>query len=232
MALITKSKQQTSEEVAAISEKIKGSKIKFTDLLIPIIVFIVLIFLSVFVFVPMINSALDYQKGIKESNKRIDQMVELNQKLNTLDDTQLSEDVILAKSIIPKVLKVSDFIFYIDTLAREKSLEIREFSAGDMGGKVAQDVSGAGVSGPISYQGEYTNVVSFLDEIQDISPYIIRLQNVEVAALSTGMWSISLNISGYYMADRTGTLDIYKPFKAYTEYDTVLEVFREKSENL
>lgn len=231
MALASRTNQKTTKEIAAISEKIRESRLKFSDLAIPLIVGVILLFLSIFVFIPMIKSALEYQSEIKETNTKIDQMTELNQKLNSIDDTQLSEDVILSKSIIPKILKVSDFIYYIDTLAREKGLLIRELSAGDMGGTVS-DSSGAGVSGPISYQGEYSSVVSFLDEVQSVSPYIIRIQNVEVAALTTGMWSISLNVSGYYMSDSNGEVSIYRPFKSYTEYSDVLEIFKEKSENL
>jgi hypothetical protein len=232
MALASRTNQKTTKELAAISEKINASRLKFSDLAIPIIVGVILLFLSIFVFIPMINSALEYQREIKETDTKIDQMTKVFQQINALDDTQLSEDVILAKSIIPKILKVSDFIYYVDTLAREKGLQIRELSAGDMGGKVAQDSSGAGVSGPISYQGDYTSVVAFLEEVQNVSPYIIRIQNVEVAALATGMWSISLNVSGYYMADKVGEINIYKPFKPYTEYQDILDIFKEKAKNL
>jgi len=233
MALAKNSSIKTSKEIAAISEKIRDSKLKFSDLIIPIIVFTILGFLTVFVFVPMINSALEAQREIKETDRKIDELEKLESTLDSLDENKLSDDVILSKSVIPKILKVSDFIYYVDTLAKEKSLFVRELSAGDMGGAAKDmDSSGAGVSGPISYLGDYENVVSFLEQVQSISPYIIRIQNVEIAALDTGQWTISLSVSGYYMAENTDNVDIYKPFKVYTDYQGTLDIFEEKAKNL
>lgn len=181
----------------------------------------------------MINSALEYQNEIKDVDRKIKQLNELDSKLLLLDENQLNDSVILAKSVIPKILKVSDFIYYVDTLARSKGLVIRELSAGDMvGATLPSENSGAGVSGPISYMGDYENVISFLEEVQSVSPYIVRIQNVEVTHQSTGKWSISLVVSGYYMADKVGNVDIYKPFKAYTDYQNILDIFKEKAKNL
>jgi len=233
MALTTKTNAKTTKEIAAINERIKESKLKLSDMIVPIAVVVVLIVLSVFVFVPMINAAFDYQTEIKETEKKIDQLNSLEQNLNAMDENQLSDDVILAKGVIPKILKVSDFVYYVDTLAKEKGLLIRELSAVDTGKTSSQnDSSGAGVSGPISYLGDYNSVVAFLDEVQDISPYIIRIENVEISSLSSGQWAISLNVSGYYMADKTGAVDIYRPFKPYTDYQDILDIFKEKSKNL
>lgn len=233
MSRLATNTQKTSKEIAAISERMKRTRLNFSDLVIPISVSFILLLLSIFVFIPMVNAALDYQEEIKETDQKIEQLKELERKLSLLDENQLSEDIILAKSVIPKVLKVSDFIYYVDTLAKEKGLIIRELSAGDMGGRISpSENSGAGVSGPISYQGEYINVVSFLDEVQSVSPYIIRIQNVEIAQSMTGQWSISLIVSGYYMVDRTGNVNIYKPFKAYTDYRDILDIFEEKAKNL
>jgi Tfp pilus assembly protein PilO len=186
MALSSSTDLKTSKEVTAISEKIKSTKISFTDLVIPISVVVVLLILAIFVFIPMINSALEYQNEIKDVDRKIEQLTELDGKLLLLDENQLNDSVILAKSVIPKVLKVSDFIYYVDTLARSKGLVIRELSAGDMAGAtLPSENSGAGVSGPISYMGDYENVISFLEEVQSVSPYIVRIQNVEVTHQST-----------------------------------------------
>lgn len=220
------------KELEAISEKINKTKLKFGDVMVPIIVLIVLIVLSIFVFVPMINAALDNQTEIKETEKKIETLESVSEKLNMIDENKLSDDIILAKSVIPKVLKVTDFIYYVDNLAKEKGLVIRELSAGDMGGNVSGENSGAGVSGPVAYQGDYQSVVSFLEQVQVISPYIIRLQDVEVVSLSNGQWSISLNVSGYYMADRNSVVDLYKPFKSYTDFQDILDIFKAKAESL
>jgi cell division protein FtsL len=233
MALASRTNENTDKELAAINEKIKGSRLSFKDLVIPIAVAVVLLVLSISVFIPMINSALKYQEEIKETDRKISQLKDLDNRLSLLDENELSDTVILAKSVIPRVLKVSDFIYYIDTLARDKGLVIRELSAGDMGGTLLPtEDSGAGVSGPVSYMGEYTNVVSFLEEVQSVSPYIMRIQNVEVTHQTNDQWSISLIISGYYMADKSGKTDIYKPFKPYTDYQDILDIFKMKAENL
>ena len=233
MALASRTDQKTTKKLAAISAKIKSTRMSFSDLMIPIVVATVLLLLSIFVFVPMINAALSYQAEIKDTDSKISQLESLEKELALIDENKLSEDIILAKSVIPKILKVSDFIFYVDNLANEKGLLIRELSAGDMGGRLLpSENSGAGVSGPISYVGEYTSVVSFLEEVQSISPYIIRVENVEISQLTTGQWGISLSLSGYYMADRNGIIDIYKPFKSYTEYQEILEIFEQKAKNL
>jgi hypothetical protein len=34
------------------------------------------------------------------------------------------------------------------------------------------------------------------------------------------------------MADKVGEVDIYKPFKAYTDYQDILDIFKEKAKNL
>jgi len=233
MTRLATNTQKTNKEIAAISEKMKRTRLNLNDFIIPISVIIILLLLSIFVFIPMVNTALDYQEEIKEAEQKIDQLSQLDQKLSLLDENKLSEDIILAKSVIPKVLKVSDFIYYVDNLAKEKNLLVRELSAGDMGGRISPSENNeAGVSGPISYQGEYSNVVSFLEEVQSISPYIIRIQNVEIAQSATGQWTISLVVSGYYMADRNENTDIYKPFKAYTDYQDILEIFEQKAKNL
>ena len=232
MALANRTNDNTTKELAAIEEKIKGSRLSFKDLFIPIIVAVVLLILSIAVFIPMIQAALAYQQEIKDTDSKIAQLNNLDKDLAQLNDNDLSDNVILAKSVIPKILKVSDFIYYIDTLAGQKNLVIRELSAGDMGGSLlpTQD-SGAGVSGPISYMGAYDDVVSFLEEVQSVSPYIVRIQNVEVSHQSSDRWSISLVVSGYYMADRNGKVDIYRPFKPYTEYQDILDIFKKKAQN-
>jgi Tfp pilus assembly protein PilO len=231
MALASRTGRK-SKELAYISEKIRGTKFKTADLIIPIVVLIILIILSVFVFVPMVTTAMDYQREIKDKKESIVQMRKLVTSLENMDENQLTEDVLIAKGVIPRVLKVSDFIYYIDNLAREKGLVMRELSAGDAL-RPGQEQSGAGVSGPISYTGEYVSIVSFLEEVQTISPYIIRLQNVEVGKSAEDLWHVNLRVSGYYMRDRTtSNINIYAPFRPYTDYPEILEVFREKAKKL
>ena len=69
----------------------------------------------------------------------------------------------------------------------------------------------------LGYSGMYEDVISFLDDVQDVSPYMIRIENVEVGAQENGQWNISLQVSGYYMNEREEP-SLYDPFTLYTDY--------------
>jgi hypothetical protein len=224
MGLATESSKKRQKEQEIVSEKIKKTRLTFSDLVIPIASGIVLIILSFAVFVPMVSAAFDYLDEIKVTNQNIEQLEKLDKQLNLLDETQLNEDVLTARKVIPNKLLVTSFVYYIDELAREKGLEIQKLEG--------RDAQLTGVSGPLEYAGEYIAVVAFLDEVQDVSPYIINLQNVEVSSNEEQTWSISLDVSGYYIAENTQGPDIYDPFQLYTEYNDVVEIFRNKAAEL
>lgn len=219
----------TKKEIEAISKKLQMTKLKPSDLIIPLSIGGILILLTIFVFVPMISSALEYRKELKEVEGKIESLEKLNKSLDSMDESVLSDDVIAAKAVIPKVLKVSDFIYYVDNLAKQEGLAERELSAGDTGSTETSN----SVSGPVEYSGKFDNVISFLDKVQDSSPYLISIKNVELSGADINNWSVSLNINGYYLSD-TGadSVNIYAPFKVYTEYSDILQIFKEKSESI
>ena len=224
MGLVTsQSKQKREQEMAAVSQKVKKTKLSFSDLVIPIASGILFIILAFAVFIPMVTSAFEYLDEIKETNEKIDQLEKLNKQIDSLDDNQLNDDVLTSRQVIPRILLVSNFVFYLDELAKEKSLEISELSSAD---------SINGVSGPIGYTGDYLNVIAFLEDVQSVSPYMIRLENVEVSAKEEGDWSILLQVSGYYILEADKDPDIYAPFQPYTEYEDVVEIFKRKAESI
>lgn len=224
MGLLTSQKKQTKEqELATISHKIKKTKLTLADFIIPIASGAIFVILTFAVFIPMITSAFDYLAEIKETDNKIDQMKKLSTKLDKLDDNQINEDVLVARQVIPKKLLVSNFVYYLDELATTKNLTISELSSSD---------STNGVSGPLGYSGDYDNVISFLEEVQSVSPYMIRLENVEVGAQDEGKWNISLQVSGYYIAESDEDPDIYAPFAPYTDFEDVIEIFRKKAASL
>ena len=224
MGLVTsQSKQKREQEMAAVSQKVKKTKLSFSDLVIPIASGILFIILAFAVFIPMVTSAFEYLDEIKETNEKIDQLEKLNKQIDSLDDNQLNDDVLTSRQVIPRILLVSNFVFYLDELAKEKSLEISELSSAD---------SINVVSGPIGYTGDYLNVIAFLEDVQSVSPYMIRLENVEVSAKEEGDWSISLQVSGYYILEADKDPDIYAPFQPYTEYEDVVEIFKRKAESI
>ncbi len=232
---ISAKQKKINREVEAISEKMKKTKIKPSDLIIPISIGVISLLLTIFVFVPMVTAALDYQQELKTVNEKIETLNKLNSTLESIDQNQISDDVITAKTVVPKILKVSDFIYYVDSLAKSKGLEERELSAGDTGSNTggAQGPT-TGVTGPVEYVGPFTTIISFLEEVQSSSPYLVTIKNVELSKMgSSNDWSVSLSVGGYYMADSSEKdINLYSPLKLYTDYTTVIEIFKNKAAQL
>ena len=185
-------------------KRIRNSKLKFSDVIIPIASGVILVLLSVFVFVPMIQSAIQFQNEYKDIQDDMETLESLENKLGALDDTQLQTDLLNAKKVIPKTLKVSSFIYYIDNLAYSKGLSSKEISAGDV--KFSSDDSDdqkshyiLGVSGPLSYSGSLNAILDFLDDLYGASPYVMSIKNIELKS-SGDTWTADLNITGYYVA--------------------------------
>lgn len=225
MALITeKSGRAKQEEFDAIVRKKDVTKLTIGDLIIPIASAIVFIILTFAVFVPMVKSAIDYLGQIKEVEGKIEQLEKLDKQLTKLDETQMNQDVVTSRVVIPKILLVSDLVYYLDTLATSLNLEISELSSSD---------TLSAVSGPLGYRGSYDSVLSFLDQAQNVSPYMLRLENAEISKsgnLDSGeVWDVSLNVSGYFISEDTKEPDIYSNFQPYTEYNDIVEVFRVKA---
>lgn len=228
MALIkTQSAKKKQEEMEVLGKKKKDTKLSFSDLIIPIASGAVFIILCFAVLIPMVNSALEYLDEIKVTNEQIEQLEKLDKALKKLDEDKLNEDVVTSRKVIPVKLLVSDLILYLNELAISLDLQINEL--------VSSDALNS-VSGPIGYTGNYENILNFLENAQNVSPYMLRLENVEVRTRSnsedTNTWSISLLISGYYLADEEKDADIYDSFQSYTEYEDIVEIFKEKAKNL
>ncbi|MDD3474743.1 MAG: hypothetical protein PHP08_02470 [Candidatus Dojkabacteria bacterium] len=216
------------KDLATLSERAKKSQLKISDLIIPIAVIIVLILLSVLVFIPMINKANEYRSELKEVNQKIETLDSLQTALNEMDSAQLVSDLLVAKQIIPKVLQVSDFVYYIDTLARSKNLTTKEISAGDVsvgGGEQTTVKKSLGVSGPLSYSGSYTSILEFLDEIQAYSPYLVTLKNISMSHGGDDTWSVDFDLTGYYIPETDTDVDLYIPFSKYTQFSDIIDIF-------
>lgn len=227
MGLITeKNTKAKREEFDVITRKKNVTRLTISDLIIPIASGIVFVILSFAVFVPMVKSAIQYLGDIKEVESKIETLNKVDKQLLKLDEIQMTEDVVTSREVVPKILLVSDLVSYLDNLATSLSLEISELSSSD---------SLDSVSGPLGYKGSYENVISFLDQAQNVSPYMLRLENVEVSRSENEqdgeVWDISLNVSGYFIAEVTKEPDIYAKFQPYTEYNDIVEIFRIKAAN-
>ena len=225
MALVTsQTEKKKKAELQKVVEKRGSKKLTISDLIIPIASSIVLIILCFAVFIPMVRSAFEYMDEMKEIDQKIEQLEKLSKQLDQLDENQLSDDVLTSRTVVPNTLLVSDLVYYIDNLAKSLNLQISKLSSAD---------SLNSVSGPLGYEGEYSNVIDFLDKAQNVSPYMIRLENVKLSRKNKNdgkdNWSIDMIVSGYYISDSEEEPSIYSNFKPYTEHSDILEIFREKA---
>ena len=226
----------TRKNLDSISQKVKETRLKIKDLIVPIVVAFIVILIAVFFFIPMITKAQEYRtelKQVKEKQKQLDNLIVSVQKIS---DDQLQRDLVEVKSVIPRTLKVSSFLYYIDELAKQKDLKADSISAGDvnLGGSAEEKESGGykGVNGPLAYTGSLENVLSFLDSFYTSSPYIVSPTNITLER-SESSWEVKLNLTGYYITEEDGVVfNVYKPFKAYSEFPEVIEILRDKAKRL
>lgn len=226
---------KTKKEVDAISDRVKKTKLKITDIIIPILVVVILLILGVFVFVPMIQKAISFQSEHTAVVEKEKQLTELEKTLNSMDEGILQSDLINAQKVIPNTLKVSSFMYYIDNLATEKGLTSSEISAGDIKinakGETSEGNYILGVSGPLAYEGSLNNALDFLNSLYSVSPYIITIENLDLEAFNS-VWKISLSVTGYYVPVSASSADIYSTFTPYSKYSDVVNIFETKASQL
>jgi hypothetical protein len=230
--------KKTERELEAISDKVKASKLKIQDIIIPLSVGLILVLLALFVFIPMVRSAMEFRSEYAEIKEREDQLKVLEDTLKKIDEETLQVDLSNAKEIIPRNLRVSTFVYYIDVLAAEKSLTSRSLSAADTqvtvrqaGQKREDGRTYLGVSSPLTYSGSLDDILSFLDTLYSASPYIISIHNVSLRGTEQD-WRVTMSVRGYYVPESEFKVDIYAPFELYTKHESILEVFRQKREQL
>lgn len=230
--------QKTVRKQEGISEKIKNTRLKIKDLIIPIIVSMILLFISIFVFIPMLKDAFNYRTELKEIKSKQEQLIKLKQSIENLSEDQLNDDLIEVKSVIPRTLKVASFLYYIDELARLKNLTSDKISASDVNigivdkNKQQDSNQYKGVNGPLAYRGSLENILNFLDNFYYSSPYIVSPQNISLTK-SAELWEVELSLTGYYVSEEENlVVNIYKPFKPYTDFADVMEILKEKSKKL
>ncbi|MCD4756221.1 hypothetical protein K8R20_01225 [bacterium] len=221
--------RKVGKQLATLSKRAKKSQLNLSDLVIPLSSLTVLILLTFFVFIPMVKTANESRAELKKVEQKLSELEILRGQLNEVDEVALLEDLIVAKTIIPKVLQVSNFVFYIDNLAESKDLVTREISAGDVniGAKTNESEMSQGVSGPLSYSGRYQDVLDFLEEMQGYSPYLVTLKNISLSGGEEN-WTVSFDLVGYYIPEDSKKLDLYLPFTPYTTFSEVIDIFSQR----
>lgn len=231
--------QKTSRKQEGLSNRIKNTKLKVKDLVIPIVVGIILVFITIFVFIPMLKTAFEYRNELKSIKSKQEQLTKLKTTVESISEETMSEDLIEVKTVIPRTLKVSSFLYYIDELARIKNLTSDSISASDVniaGSKQEEEEEEAnsykGVNGPLAYKGTLEDVLSFLDNLYLSSPYIVSPRNIEMK-MSADVWELELSLTGYYISEEQDVIvNIYRPVKVYTEFPEVMEILKDKAKKL
>lgn len=234
---------KTKREIEGLSEKIKDTRLTIKDLAIPLSVLLILVLLVIFVFIPMVKAAISFRGEYRTTKERIEELERVEKKLGEIDEATLQTDLINAKKVIPQTLRVASFMSYIDDLAREKELSSNSLTAGDSQTSVIRKTDQEegerrvyfGVSSPLSYQGELSNVLTFLDNLYEASPYVISISGVELKRSGEDKWGVELNVMGYYVPEstmETNIYNIYKNFESYLEYQEVVDAFSQKAAQL
>jgi hypothetical protein len=231
---------ETKREIEGLSEKIKDTRLTIQDLLVPLSVLLILVLLIIFVFIPMVKAAISFRGEYKSTVERLEELEKVEEKLREIDETTLQTDLINAKLVIPQTLRVASFMSYIDNLARELNLSSSSLTAGDSQTSVirkSEQEEGEtrvyfGVSSPLNYGGELSNILTFLDNLYEASPYVISISGVGLRKGGGDKWEVNLNVMGYYVPESTMKTNIYKDFESYLEYQDVVEAFSQKASQL
>ncbi len=240
MAVKDSAQGKTRKRMDSISERIKASQFSIKDVVVPLSVAVILILLGVFLFVPMVQTAMSQREEYREVKDKAEKLQELENKLKEIDEGTLQIDLINAKSVIPQNLTVASFISYIDTLAREKELESKTLSAADSQSGTTRvdqgDSEGSrrvyyGVKSQLSYEGSLESISEFLEDLHLASPYIISAQGVSLKGSAKG-WTVEVGVMGYYVPEPTLKIDPYTSFESYTKYQDIIDIFGQKADEL
>ena len=231
---------KTKREIEGLSEKIKDTRLTIKDLVIPLSVFLILILLIIFLFIPMVKAAISFRDEYSTTKERTEELEEVERKIQEIDEATLQTDLINAKVVIPQTLRVASFMTYIDDLAKEKNLSSDTLTAGDSQTSVVRRDQGEegeqriyfGVSSPLNYDGELSNILTFLDNLYEASPYVISISGVELRKGAGDKWTVNLNVMGYYVPESTMKTNINKSFESYLEYQDIVDIFSQKAAQL
>jgi hypothetical protein len=188
----------------------------------------------------MVKTAISFRGEYRTTKERREELEQVEEKLREIDEATLQVDLINAKKVIPQTLRVASFMSYIDDLAREKNLSSDSITAGDAQTSVIRKTDQEegerrvyfGVSSPLNYQGELSNILTFLDNLYEASPYVISISGVELKKGGEDKWVVELNVMGYYVPESSMETNLYKNFESYLEYQDVVDTFSQKAAQL
>jgi Tfp pilus assembly protein PilO len=223
--------------------KNEKSKVQFkiSDFVIPIFGLIVLILLTIFVYIPAISDAMDMRTELADLKEKKAHLDELAVELESQNMDTYNSDYNSLSLILPKKLEVANFAYYIDKLAVDKNLALTEIRLGNSSVtniKKSDTNEGEQVSGPVKYNGDYDSIISFMDEMQSYSPYLISLESLKLSHMPTSVsnnsWSLELSVMATYYGNDTITIPSYSNymFVPYTTNADSLSLLKKRSEKI
>ena len=77
----------TKKNLDSISDRIKNTKLRVKDLVIPIVIAIILVLITVFLLVPMITKAIEYRNQLKSIKSKQEQLISLKTNVEVIRGT-------------------------------------------------------------------------------------------------------------------------------------------------
>jgi Tfp pilus assembly protein PilO len=216
--------------------KLSLSKLNFMDFIIPLVSSMIFLLVIIFVLIPSIQGSRDMSLEIEEVKRDQELLTKNKDLIQAIDFNALQKDLSNAKRILPTKLEVAQFAYYVDSLAEEKGLRFRELKASDITIATEESVmlEMKGIRIPMGYMGDYASIVSFFDELQVASPYVISFgTHVELtksvgASLTDVIWVLEIDVTGYYVeesAEKEDTANLYLPFLPYDRHEDMISEF-------
>lgn len=222
-------------------ENVEKNRLTLGDLLIPFLAVVAFLILTVFVYIPQVQSAFTYYDDIDALKNDQSKMEKNLAILESLEDGQanLLLDLAAAESVIPNKLSVSDFTFDVDDLAKEHNLVLQSISSSDVTYEDTEELqfsTGAvkGITGPLRYEGTFEDITDFLEEIKLGSAYLIETSEINMRRLDTSnRWAVDLAVTGYYFVENQYEFTDYtQPITDYHKKDAFLEELKSRGKSL
>jgi hypothetical protein len=191
---------------------------KIGDYLVPIMGIMVFGLLIAFVYVPFGTDALDKNREVQALQEEIDWTGEKISTLKSINLDELNSKNDTVEEVVRDEMDVSDMAAQVEEIAIYNNLKPKEltFSNKEVSTSVVRSdrVSASwapefaeSISGPFAFYGEFDDIVSFLNELRNISPTVLFIDAVNISeyaikdeegnVVEGDLWSVDINIFGY-----------------------------------
>lgn len=212
-------KKQRTRDLIRTKDVSSGDMLKKVgDYLVPIMGIMVFGLLIAFVYVPFGTEALDKNREVQALQEEIDWTDEKISTLKGVNLDELNSKIDTVEQVVRDEMDVSDMAAQVEEIAVYNNLKPKEltFSNKEISTSVVRSdrVSASwapefaeSISGPFAFYGEFDDIVSFLNELRNISPTVLFIDAVNISeyaikdeegnVVEGNLWSVDINIFGY-----------------------------------